>query len=197
MGHFAHTKALEYANNIDRVKRNRNLARPIKDIFLDLVPAYNNCIFDNGQNNKSYNQDAITLVENLQNEVDLLYLDPPYCGSHADYQSFYHLLETYVEYWKDKEFKNQTKSYFPKKQSGFDKKQDSIESFTRLFQVAENIPYWIISYNNRSYPNEELFIEMLCKHKKVRIEYKEYLNNYGGKGSVKGSKEILFICSPK
>jgi len=65
MGHFAHTKALEYANNADRIKRNRNLARPIKDIFLDLVKEYNNAVFDNRQDNKSFNEDAIALLSNL------------------------------------------------------------------------------------------------------------------------------------
>ena len=34
MGHFAHTQALVYASNPERVKRNRSLIRPIKDIFL-------------------------------------------------------------------------------------------------------------------------------------------------------------------
>ena len=34
MGHFAHTRALVYANDVDRIKRNASLIRPIKDIFL-------------------------------------------------------------------------------------------------------------------------------------------------------------------
>ncbi len=197
MGHFAHTKAICYANDPDRIKRNRNLIRPIKDIFLDLLFSYNNCIFNNKQNNKSFNLDAVQLVSELSNDVDLLYLDPPYCGSHADYQSFYHLLETYTEYWKDKEFKNGTRSYFPKKTSGFDLKKDIINSFSLLFKNAANIPYWMISYNDRSYPNKETMIKLIEKYKKVDLIEKVYNNNVGGKGSIKGSNELLFICSPK
>jgi hypothetical protein len=30
----------------------------------------------------------------------------------------------------------------------------------------------------------------------VKIEYKTYQNGRGGKGSVAGSKEILFVCMP-
>jgi adenine-specific DNA methylase len=197
MGHFAHTKALEYANNPDRIKRNRNLARPIKSIFWDLVKEYNNAVFDNKQDNKSFNKDAIDMISNLSEPVDLLYLDPPYCGSHPDYQNFYHLLETFTEYWKDKEFKNGIKHYFPKRNSGFDTKKDIIDSFDKMFAAANKIPYWIVSYNDRSYPSQEKMIEMIGKYKNVILDKKQYNNDVGGKGSVKGSHELLFICSPK
>ncbi len=197
MGHFAHTKALEYARNEERVKRNRCLTRPIKDIFCSLVTEYNDAIFDNHETNKSFNEDAITLLLNFDDEVDLLYLDPPYCGSHPDYQSFYHLLETFTEYWKDKNFINGVKHYYPKKFSGFDTRKDSQKSLDRLFAASEKIPYWIISYNDRSYPARETMLNLLAKYKKVRLDSKEYRNNVGGKGSVKGSSELLFICSPK
>jgi adenine-specific DNA methylase len=197
MGHFGHTKALEYASNEARVKRNRSLARPIKNIFGDLVKKYNNAIFDNHKKNKSFNEEAITLISRLDTPIDLLYLDPPYCGSHPDYQSFYHLLETFTEYWKDKEFINGTKHYFPKKVSGFDTRKESLESFDRLFSASKKIPHWIISYNDRSYPSREIMANLLAQYKKVRLDSKEYSNNVGGKGSVKGSSELLFICSPK
>ena len=198
MGHFGHTQALVYANNPERIKRNRSLIRPIKDMFLELVEQYNNAVFDNGKNNKSYQGDAIEFIKKIHN-VDLLYLDPPYCGSHADYQSFYHLLETFVENWteKDKDFINSTKRYFPKIYSGFDTKKDIINSFEKLFIEAKNIPYWIISYNDRSYPNKEQMIELISKYKLVNVVDKEYINGIAGKGSVKGSKELLFVCFPK
>ena len=197
MGHFAHTKALEYANDKERIKRNRSLIRPIKDIFMELLPEYNNSIFDNNQENKSFNEDAISLLDKLEERVDLLYLDPPYCDSHADYQSFYHLLETYTRYWKNKSFINSTHRYFPKIYSGFDTKKDILNSFKHLFEKAQKIPYWLISYNDRSYPNKEEMIKLINKYKNVKLSSKEYSNNVGGKGSVKGSKELLFICSPK
>ncbi|MDR0833929.1 MAG: DNA adenine methylase, partial [Candidatus Symbiothrix sp.] len=105
MGHFGHTQALVYAADPERVKRNRSLIRPIKDLFLELLPKYNNAIFDNGKDNQSFNDNILELLPKLSG-IDLVYFDPPYCDSHADYQGFYHLLETYTEYWKDKEFVN-------------------------------------------------------------------------------------------
>lgn len=195
MGHFAHTSALNYSNNEDRIKRNPNLARPIKEIFLNLVQSYNECIFCNGKENKSYDLDAVEFTDLIKNEVDLIYFDPPYCGSHADYQSFYHLLETYTQYWKNKDFINGTRRYSPKKYSGFDIKADILSSFEKLFCVASKIPYWIISYNDRSFPNITIMKKLIEKYKNVEVKEKKYQNSVGGRGSVKGSKEILLVCS--
>ena len=38
-------------------------------------------------------------------------------------------------------------------------------------------------------------LKIISDYKKVKVVEKEYLNNVGGKGSVKGSKELLFVCS--
>ncbi|MDR0370922.1 MAG: DNA adenine methylase [Prevotellaceae bacterium] len=195
MGHFGHTQALVYANDPERIKRNRSLIQPIKDLFIELLPKYNNAIFDNGQSNRSFNENIIDLLPNLSN-IDLVYFDPPYCNSHADYQGFYHLLETYTEYWRDKKFINGIKRYEPQRHSGFDKKSEAINSFEKLFELSNDIPYWLISYNNRSYPDIQTFEKMISKYRNVRVEYKTYQNGRGGKGSVAGSKEILFVCSP-
>ena len=196
MGHFGHTQALVYAADPERIKRNRSLIRPIKDLFLELLPNYNNAVFDNGQENQSFNENIIDLLPKLQN-IDLVYFDPPYCDSHADYQGFYHLLETYTEYWKNKKFINGIKRYEPQRYSGFDKKSDVIASFEKLFELSNDIPHWLISYNNRSYPDIQTFEKIISKYRDVKIEHKTYYNGRGGKGSVAGSKEILFVCSPK
>ena len=36
-----------------------------------------------------------------------------------------------------------------------------------------------------------------AKYKEVKVEAKTYHNGRGGKGSVAGSQEILFVCKPK
>jgi adenine-specific DNA-methyltransferase len=196
MGHFGHTQALRYANDPERIKRNRSLIRPLKEIFIELLPKYNNAVFDNKQENKSYHLNILELLPKLSN-IDLAYFDPPYCDSHADYQGFYHLLETFTEYWQNKQFINGIKRYEPQRYSGFDKKRDVLSSFEKLFKQAEEIPHWIISYNDRSYPSIKEFEKIISKHRDVKIESKTYHNGRGGKGSVAGSQEILFVCQPK
>lgn len=196
MGHFAHTQALVYAADPQRVKRNRSLIRPIKDIFLELVGEYNQAVFDNGEICISRNEDILDLLPTLSN-VDLAYFDPPYCDSHADYQGFYHLLETFTMYWKDKQFVNGTKRYRPKKHSGFETKKEIVDSLRELFSRSAHIPYWLISYNDRSYPSIDILVELISPYRDVRVEKKLYSRGRGGKGSVAGSSEILIICSPK
>lgn len=199
MGHFAHTKALEYANTPIRVKRNPSIAKPLKELFLELLPDYNEAVFDNDKENKSYCENIISLLPKLleTEKIDFIYLDPPYCDSHADYQSFYHLTETFTEYWGDKKFINTIKRYDPQRFSGFDKKRDVLDSFHKLFSDAREIPNWLISYNNRSYPDIDEFLSIIKKYKDVEVETKTYLNGRGGKGSVAGSKEVLLVCKNK
>lgn len=196
MGHFAHTKALNYASDPIRIKRNRSLIRPIKDIFMDLLPEYNAAVFDNTKSNVSYNKNILDLLPTLK-DVDLVYFDPPYCNSHADYQSFYHLLETYVEYWKDKQFINGTKRYEPKRYSGFDKNKEAIKNLKLMFEYSTNIPTWLVSYNDRSYPDIETMISLIKPYRNVSVEKKKYDIGRGGKGSVAGSSEILLVCTIK
>ena len=196
MGHFAHTQALTYASDPIRIKRNRSLIRPLKDIFLDLLPEYNAAVFDNSQKNISYNKNILDLLPTL-NSVDLAYFDPPYCNSHADYQSFYHLLETYVEYWKDKQFVNGTKRYEPKRYSGFDKNSEAISNLQLMFERAIHIPTWLVSYNDRSYPDIETMVNLIKPYRNVKVERKTYSSGRGGKGSVAGSSEILLVCTMK
>lgn len=196
MGHFAHTQALAYASDPIRIKRNRSLIRPLKDIFLDLLPEYNAAVFDNSKDNISYNKNILDLLPMLKN-VDLVYFDPPYCNSHADYQSFYHLLETYVEYWKDKQFVNGTKRYEPKRYSGFDKNSEAISNLQLMFERATHIPIWLVSYNDRSYPDIETMVNLIKPYRNVKVERKTYSSGRGGKGSVAGSSEILLVCTMK
>lgn len=196
MGHFAHTQALNYASNPERIKRNRSLIRPIKDIFMELLPQYNAAVFDNKKRNVSYNENILDILPDMKN-VDLVYFDPPYCNSHADYQSFYHLLETFVEYWKDKDFVNGTKRYEPKRYCGFDKVGEALQNLRLMFEEAKNIPTWIVSYNDRSYPDIATMVSMIEPYKTVEVVRKAYSNGRGGKGSVAGSSEVLFVCTTK
>ncbi len=171
MGHFAHTRALEYASDSERIKRNRSLARPLKDIFMDLLSEYNAAVFDNGFEHQSYCENTLDLLPKLA-DIDLVYFDPPYCNSHADYQSFYHLLETFVMYWKDKSFVNGVKRYEPQKYSGFDKKKDVLGNFYTLFENANHIPIWLLSYNDRSYPDIKTLMDMIKPFRQVTVEQK-------------------------
>ena len=63
-----------------------------------------------------------------------------------------------------------------------------------MFEVSRDIPLWLLSYNDRSYPDLDTMLTLLYQYKKVKIIKKVYENNVGGKGSVAGSSELLFVC---
>jgi adenine-specific DNA-methyltransferase len=195
MGHFAHLRAMDYARDPARVRRNPSLARSVRELFLKLLPQYNAAVFDNSKDNKSYRENILDLLPAIADAVDWAYFDPPYCKSHSDYQAFYHLLETFVENWEDRQFINGTRRYYPPRRGGFDRVGEVEESFRRLFELSHDIPYWLISYNNRSAPAVETLAHMARRHKKeVRVEEKAYETSRGGRGSVRGSREYLLIC---
>ena len=195
MGHFAHLRAMEYARDPARVKRNPSIVRGLRELFMDILPGYNAAVFDNGKNNKSHRENILDLLPKIAGEIDWAYYDPPYCKSHADYQAFYHLLETFVENWEDKRFINGNRRYYPPRKSGFDRVGEVAESFRRLFELSHDIPCWLVSYNDRSTPAADTLAHMARRHKKkVRIEEKIYRASRGGKGSVRGSREYLLVC---
>ena len=66
-----------------------------------------------------------------------------------------------------------------------------------LFERANHIPTWLISYNDRSYPNIDTMVDMIKVYRNVKIEKKIYNTGRGGKGSVAGSSEILLVCTTK
>ena len=134
--YFCHTKAIEYRNDEARWKRNPAINRDIKEMFLEYVKNYNNCIFDNKKDNKAYNMDIFDFLNHIKSnniKIDLIYFDPPYGGTHCDYNSYYHFLETYINYWDDTTLYNRTKQPKDKlKKSDFTKKNWMMYSLNYL-----------------------------------------------------------------
>ena len=74
---------------------------------------------------------------------------------------------------------------------------EALGSFKLMFEEAKHIPMWLISYNDRSFPDIDTMVGMIEPYKRVRVEHKKYSAGRGGKGSVAGSSEILFVCTDK
>ena len=64
-----HAVNLEKAADPARIKRNRSLIRPLKDLFLELLPQYNAAIFDNQEQNMSYNENTLDLYSKIASAV--------------------------------------------------------------------------------------------------------------------------------
>ena len=95
--YFCHTKAIEYRKIEKHWKRNPVINDDIEKLFKSYLIEYNNAVIDNKIKNESYNSDILLTIDKIN--VDMVYFDPPYGGTHSDYSSYYHFLETYINYW--------------------------------------------------------------------------------------------------
>lgn len=66
-----------------------------------------------------------------------------------------------------------------------------------MFERANHIPNWLMSYNDRSYPDIDTMVSLIKPYRDVSVERKTYDAGRGGKGSVAGSSEILLVCTMK
>lgn len=191
--YFCHTKAIDYRNDEKHWKRNPVINSDIKDLFRKYITEYNNAVINNHKENTSFNTNILSSANTF--DVDLVYMDPPYGGTHADYGSYYHFIETYINYWKDETLFNTTKQPKNKLIKSKFATKDVVSAFEELFEKCKNIKYWMISYNSNANPKKDTFIKMIQKYKNT-IDIKEIslTNNNGGMGLRKDSKEYLFIC---
>lgn len=149
--------------------------------FLEHLDEYNSAIFDNWQQNMSYNNDIFSILWKIK--TDIIYLDPPYTGTLNNYFWFYWLLDSFID-WEQKEpFEN-----------NFINKWESLILFERLFSNLQNFKYWILSYNNNSHPSKEELINIIKKFsKKIQIIEKKHDYKVTWKDNKKKNVEYLFI----
>jgi adenine-specific DNA-methyltransferase len=153
-----------------------------KTHFLENWDEYNNAIFDNNQANISYNDDIFNLLEKVK--ADIIYLDPPYTGTMNNYFGFYGMADEYIASEKIEPFKN-----------NFIDKKTSVELFDQLFSNLQNYKYWMLSYNNSSFPSKEQLLEIISKYSdNVQIIEKEHIYKITGKENKKTNTEYLFIA---
>lgn len=183
----------------DKVKQLRNEAysykkygrkrayhnQSFKEHFLENIKEYNDAIFDNKKKNRAFNKDVFEIISKVN--ADLIYLDPPYTGTMNNYFGFYGFLDNFINSTEGKPFEN-----------NFIDKQDSLELFEKLFSKLKKYRYWVLSYNNRSYPDKDALTKLIKKYTDdVRIIEKRYSYQITGKDTKSKNKEYLFIVRNK
>ncbi len=152
-----------------------------KSHFLENVIEYNKAIFDNLEENLSLNDDIFNLLDTVK--ADIIYLDPPYTGTMNNYFGFYGMIDEYILGKKIKPFSN-----------NFMDKKTALELFDKLFSKLNNYKYWLLSYNNSSYPTKEQLIELLGKYSNnIRLVEKNHVYQITGKENKQENMEYLFI----
>lgn len=153
--------------------------------FLHELNSYNSAVFDNNRECKAYNEDIFNLVEKV--DADLIYLDPPYTGTMNNYFGFYGAIDEMLSGKKLQAYDN-----------NFVDKKTAIDLFDKLFQKLKKYKYWMLSYNNSSYPTRDQLIKLLSKYSNnVKVLEHEHIYKITGKENKNKNIEYLFVVENK
>lgn len=166
--------------------------------FLNAVELVNKAVFNNGKSNKSFNNDAMTL--DCQN-VDLVYIDPPYYSPTSDneYVRRYHFVEGIARNWDGVEIQTNTKTKkFKNYPTPFSTKTGAYQAFDDLFNKYKD-SILLVSYSSNSLPSKDEMINLLQKYKKwvnvIPINYTYFFGNQrDAKTHRNNVEEYLFLA---
>lgn len=166
--------------------------------FLNAVELVNKAVFNNGKSNKSFNNDAMTL--DCQN-VDLVYIDPPYYSPTSDneYVRRYHFVEGIARNWDGVEIQTNTKTKkFKNYPTPFSTKTGAYQAFDDLFYKYKD-SILLVSYSSNSLPSKDEMINLLQKYKKcvdvIPINYTYFFGNQrDAKTHRNNVEEYLFLA---
>ena len=176
----------------------KDLVMPFRAQFLEAIDMVNAAVFDNGQQNKARNGDAMT----LQNcKAGLVYIDPPYYSPLSDneYVRRYHFVEGLARDWQGIEIQEHTiTKKFKSYPTPFSSRKGAAEAFDMLFKrFRESV--LVVSYSSNSLPTLDEMVAIMTKHKRhvevVPVDYKYSFGNQGHKvGDNKNAvQEYLFV----
>ena len=151
--------------------------------ILDNLDEYNNSVFDNKKENKSYNMDSFDLIDKID-PVDIIYMDPPYPGTMNRYDEFYGAF--------DKMFG------LKMKYTNLSLNNMFLENFEKLVRkCAKKTKYIVISENNKTRPSVEDLTIMLRKYGTVKVLEKKHQYNLTNKDNKNETIEVLIILKVK
>ena len=176
----------------------KDLSMTFRAQFLEAVDAVNNAVFDNGQECKSRNGDAMTLKKT---EPGLVYIDPPYYSPLSDneYVRRYHFVEGLARDWKGVEIQEHTiTKKFKSYPTPFSSRKGATEAFNILFKHFRD-SVLVVSYSSNSQPTLDEMVAIMAKHKRhvevVPVDYKYSIGNQANKVGDNNNdvQEYIFV----
>ncbi len=166
--------------------------RPFDEWFRIFAAEGNQAVFDNGQDNRAFNLDAIA----VPGDYDLVYCDPPYLsqrGTGVDYRDFYHFLEGMARYdeWATQiDWRSKHRRLKPVASEWTDK-QRIYQAFAQLFERYQQ-SILVVSYRSDGIPTEQELVELL-RHYKHQVQVQHFGQYQYALSTNAESKEILLI----
>ncbi len=196
-----HRKNLNLRTNLVKRKFGNKTTwdKPFQKHYINFIEETNRLIFNSHTRCKAINKDVLEIVEN---NFDLVYLDPPYyrkesSNETSNYLKCYHFLEGIADYnnWRkyiDLNTQNLTfkKEFIPPEQSEANIK----ECFEQLFSKFHS-SIIVLSYKRGGVPSVDYLQKLMRKFKKnvysLSIQYNYALNRQNGE--TKKNREVLII----
>jgi DNA adenine methylase len=170
----------------------------LKHHFIDNINSFNLAVFDNGKENKAFNSD----VFDLEADIDLVYLDPPYYtnSSDNDYTRRYHFVEGLVRRWDGLDILQNTKTKkFRRYETPFLHRETIDDAFVKMIgKFRKSII--VISYSSNSLPEKTFIVNLLKQQKsKVCVQEIDHMYSFGNQGNKVGQnankvQEYIFIA---
>lgn len=140
---------------------------------------YNNAIFDNKQTNKSFQEDVLNVLDLIDN-VNCIYLDPPYPGTMNKYEEFYSSFD--ILFRKKKSFTN------------LSDRNNFLANLEIIIKKAINkTQYIVLSINSNSNPGSNQVISLFEKYGEVSIIEKKHNYQVSGKLNKNTNLEQLIV----
>lgn len=157
----------------------------IEHIYKNLEQ-YNNAVISNETMCIATNYDAADCLKNLNQRVDVIYLDPPYPSTMNKYLDFYGPFDKMFD--KHIEVKTELTN-----------KNTFLENFSDLISLCiGKTDYVAISLNNKSYPSvDSLINNIFCFIENYSISTRDHIYKVTGKENKKSNEEILLVCKMK
>lgn len=153
-------------------------------LMLTDLENYNSSIFDNGKNNVAYHTDSYTFIKNLNDNVDIIYMDPPYPKTMNKYGEFYGLYDTIFN--KNIEYVNLSEN------------EMFLQNFFSLVRACvKKTEYIIISLNNKTSPTINEMADLLKEFGEIQILEKEHQYKVTNKENKNTTVEQLLILKTK
>lgn len=148
------------------------------------IENYNNSVFDNKKNNKSFYKDSFEMIDELNEKVDIIYMDPPYPATMNKYGDFYGLFDkavgheiSYVNLSEDNKF------------------LEKLETLVK--KCIGKTKYIVISESNRTKPTVEELSTMLSNYGDVNVFSKEHQYKVTGSENKNQTIEMLIVLKIK
>jgi DNA adenine methylase/adenine-specific DNA-methyltransferase len=170
----------------------RDLCLSLKEHFVEQIRIFNGVVFSNNQNNFAAKGDIFEVEAN----VDLVYMDPPYVPHKDDncYVKRYHFLEGLSCYWENLDIMEDTKvKKIKKKYTPFSYRKTAIEAFDKMFRKFCN-SILVLSYSSNGYPDLEGLTRLMGRYKtNVTIHSRAHRYHFGTHENVQRAEADEYL----